>query len=91
MYHQQARQFIEKLIRIQKSMKKHEFVRHDYSAVSSSIAELEKYLKAFRYDDDDKMRGFWQRKENHIRTLLPGQNHPAFKSILNEFITLKDQ
>lgn len=91
MYYQQARQFIEKLISLQRGMKSQGFVRHDYGAVIQSIDELEKYLNTYRYDTDDKMRSFWQRKENHIRTLLPGQKHSAFKSILNEFITLKDQ
>ena len=91
MYYQQARQFIEKLIRLQRGMKKQGFVRHDYGAVSQSIGELEKYLKAYPYDSDDKMRSFWQRKETYIRTLLPGQNHAAYQSIINEFITLKNQ
>jgi hypothetical protein len=89
MYAQEARQFITKLINMQKGMKKQGFIRHDYSAVSQSITELEKYLKAFKYDSDEKMRGFWNRKENHIRNLIPGQNHPAFKTIINEFIALK--
>lgn len=91
MYYQQARQFIEKLIRLQRGMKSQGFVRHDYGAVSQSIGELEKYLKTYRYDSDDKMRSFWQRKEEHIRILLPGQNHPGYQNIIDEFITLKNQ
>ena len=91
MYATQAREFIIKLIKLQKGMKRKGFVRHDYGAVSQSIDELERYLKAYRYETDEKMRGFWLRKENHIRNLLPGQDYPGFKTIMQEFIELKDR
>ena len=91
MYYQDARKFIEKLIKLQKGMKKRNMVRHDYGAVSQSIDELQRYLKFYKYDTDEKMRVFWENKLQLIRNLLPGQNYRGYQKIMNEYIEIKNQ
>lgn len=91
MFYVQSRQFIEKLINLQRGMSRKGFIRHDYNDVIKSICELEKYLKIYRYDNDDKMRNFWKRKENYIITLLPGQNYPGYEKLMEQFLSLKNE
>jgi hypothetical protein len=47
------------------------------------------YLDYFRYDSEEKMRRFWDHNQQHIRTLLPGENHPSFTKLMNEYLELK--
>lgn len=90
-YASQARRFIRKLIQIQQVTESKGYVRKDQPAVRESRHHLKKYLDYYRYDTDEKMRSFWQRNEDHIRTLLPSDSHPAFDKLMEEFITLKNQ
>ena len=90
MYATQARVFIRKLIRMQQEMERKGLVRHDQPAVRHSREHMKLYLDYYRYDTDQKMRGFFARNIDYIRTLLPGDSHPGFKKLMDEFISLKD-
>lgn len=90
-YASQARKFIRKLIQIQQVVERRGYVRNDQPAVRQSREHLKRYLDYYRYDTDEKMRSFWDRNREHIRTLLPSESHPAYNSLLNEFITLENQ
>jgi hypothetical protein len=90
-YASQARKFIRKLIQIQQVVDRKGYVRNDQPAVRQSREHLKRYLDYYRYDTDEKMRGFWDRNREHIRTLLPSDTHPAYESLIHEFISLENQ
>lgn len=91
MYAQDARAYIEKLIRLQKKMNRKGFVRADYPALSASMQELMKYLKYYRYETDEQMAGFWRRHRNQISLLLPRPSHVGYKKLKEEFEQLNDR
>jgi hypothetical protein len=88
MYATQARLFIRKLIRLQQVIEDKGYRRADQPAIRQSRNQLKTYLDYFRYETDEKMRGFWQRNQNHIRTLLPSDSHPAFQKLMQEYLEL---
>lgn len=90
MYATRARLFIRKLIRLQQTIEEKGYQRNDQPAVRQSRKHLKTYLDYFKYDTDDKMRGFWQRNQEHIRTLLPSDSHPAFQKLMEEYIELQN-
>lgn len=89
MFANEARQFIEKLIRIQRVIERKGYKRIDQPAVSKAREHLSKQLEFYPYDTDEKMKGFWERNQPEIRTLIPSETHPAFRKLMTEFINLK--
>lgn len=90
MYHEEARNFIEKLIRLQKGIKSAGYVRKDFGAVSQSISELKRYLDYYKYDTDEKMKAFWKSKAQHIRNILPKPTYKGYEKIMGEFDKLQE-
>ena len=90
MYATQARMFIRKLIQMQQVVERKGYVRNDQPAVRQSREHLKKYLDYYRYNTDELMRGFWQRNQHHIRTLLPADTHPAFEKLMEQYIQLNN-
>lgn len=88
-YHQQARDYITRLINLQIHMPDR-YKRIDRTAVSKSILILENYLSAYTYDTDQKMRTFWAKHRYEIKILLPSRQHSAFEKLLIEFEHLDD-
>jgi len=91
MYAKEARRFIEKLINMQKVIEQKGYQRTDQAAVRQSREKLKNQLDFYAYKTDEQMRGFFDRNQDHIKTLIPGESHPAFTKLMNEFITLKNQ
>jgi len=91
MYADEARKFIEKLISMQKKIEEKGYRRIDQATVQQSSSKLKKQLDFYPYKTDEQMRGFFNRYQEHIRTLIPTETHPAFTKLMNEFITLKNQ
>lgn len=90
MYHEEARQFIKKLIRLQRTIKEMGYVRRDFGAVNQSMAELNKYLDYYKYDTDEKMKAFWNSKQAHISNLLPRPTYKGYEKIMQEYINLNN-
>lgn len=90
-YYQRARAYIEKLIRIQAHLEKKNYLRTDQCQVKAAIAHLRKYLNYYRYDSDEKMRGFFARNQQQIRTLIPHRNYPGYQKLMTEFSDLQNQ
>jgi hypothetical protein len=91
MYAAEARKFIEKLIQMQKVIEQKGYQRTDQAAVRQSRDKLKKQLDFFPYKTDEQMRGFFDRNQEAIKTLIPGESHPAFAKLMKEYITLKNQ
>jgi hypothetical protein len=89
MYAAQARNYIEKLIRLQQKIEEKGYRRIDQGTVVQARRLLKNQLEAYPYNTDDKMRGFWERHNDEIRVLIPAESHRCFKKLMNEFITLK--
>lgn len=87
----EARKYLEKLIRIQRTLKKKKFVRNDQPQVNEALTFIDNQLRHFSYASDDKMRGFINRHHDRIRTLIPNESYPGFKKLMNEFINLQNQ
>ena len=83
-FHQQARDYIHRLVNLQKFMPK-EYKRIDQVTVIQSMDTLEKYLDFYAYDTDHKMRTFWRKHRWRIKILLPRKEHSAFEKLLVEF------
>lgn len=91
MFAQEARLYIEKLIRLQNKIEEKGYQRINQVEVSQARSHLRKQLGFYRYETDEKMRGFWEYNRDEIRALIPGESHRCFKKLMNEFISLKNQ
>jgi len=91
MYAQEARQYITKLIRIQRTLDKKGYLRVDQPVVRQNINHLSKYLNYYRYETDEKMHGFFIRNRERIRLLIPNPTYPGYTKLLNEFYMLQNQ
>lgn len=87
----EARKYLEKLIRIRKKMIAKKLVGSDTPHIKASMNFIETQLSAYKYASDEKMRGFLERHHDEIRKLIPGENYPGFKKLMNEFINLQNQ
>lgn len=83
-YWQQARDFIEKLIRMQQRMLP-QYQRADSASVAAAILKLGGYLSYYPYNCDEKMARFWRKNRYEIRILLPTYRHPAHAKLLTEY------
>ena len=91
MFAQDARQYIEKLIRLQNKIEEKGYQRIDQLAVIQARKHLKNQLEFYPYSTNEKMRGFWEHNRNEIRALIPSDSHRCFKKLMNEFITLQNQ
>jgi len=91
MFAQEARQYIEKLIRLQKKIEEKGYRRNDQGAVIQARKHLKKQLEFYPYNTDEKMWRFWENNRDEIRALIPAESHRCFKKLMNEFITLQNQ
>lgn len=87
MFSQDAKRFIVKLIRIQRTLERKGFVRNDQPKVRESMIHLQKYLDYYRYTDD-QMKGFIARNRERIRILIPHRHYPGFKKLIEEYQNL---
>ena len=51
--------------------------------ISQCLAEVEKFMKAYKYDTDEKMAAFWVHHSSEIYALIPRKNTDA------ELVTLR--
>lgn len=91
MFAQDARQYIEKLIRLQKKIEEKGYQRVDQAAVIQARKHLKKQLEFYPYNTNEKMRGFWEHNRDQIRALIPSDSHRCFKKLMKEFINLQNQ
>lgn len=91
MYAADAKRYILKLISIQNKIEKKGYTRIDQAAVRQAREHLKKYLDYYKYDSDEKMRGFFERNHDRIKTLIPNESYPGFEKLMNEFINLQNQ
>ena len=91
MFAQEARIFIEKLIRLQKKIEEKGYRRQDQGIVIQARKHLKKQLEFFPYNTDDKMKGFWEQNRDEIRALIPAESHRCFQKLMNEFMNLQNQ
>ena len=91
MYATEAKQYIRKLIHIQQNIEKKGYVRVDQFAVIQAREHLDKYLSFYKFETDDKMKSFFERNKDRVRTLIPNESYPGFKKLINEFINLQNQ
>lgn len=91
MYAADAKKYILKLIHIQNVIEKKGYLRADQAAIRHAREHLTKYLNYYRFDTDDKMRSFFDRNRNEIKTLIPTPNHPGFKKLMEEFNNLQNK
>ncbi|MBV5313789.1 MAG: hypothetical protein JZU47_10870 [Prolixibacteraceae bacterium] len=90
MYAADAKRYILKLINIQNHIEKKGYRRIDQAAVRQAKEHLRKYLEYYKFDSDEKMRGFFERNHDKIKTLIPTESYPGFKKLMNEFINLQN-
>lgn len=91
MYADDAKRYILKLIHIQSKIEKKGYQRIDQASVRQAREHLSKYLNYYRYETDEKMRGFFKRNHDRIKALIPNESYPGFKKLMNEFINFQNQ
>lgn len=89
-YAHKARVFIGKLIQMQRTIEQEGYLRTDLQAIHQSASYLKRYLDYYRYNNDEQMRGFFNRNIERIRILLPRKTHQAYEALMEEFLGLKD-
>lgn len=88
MFYQSARDYINRLIHMQRHMLRYEYKRVDHATVVRSIDTLETLLSFYKYDTNEKMTRFWRKYRYQIRMLLPTARHPGYSKLLAEFESL---
>jgi 4-hydroxyphenylpyruvate dioxygenase-like putative hemolysin len=91
MFAQEAREYIEKLIRLQKKIEEKGYRYIDHAAVKQARTHLKKQLDFYPYETDEKMRRFWDNHRDEIRGLIPSESHRCYNKLMSEFITLQNQ
>jgi len=91
MFAQEARCYIEKLIRLQNKIEEKGYQRIDQATVIQARKHLKKQLEFYKYSTDELMQNFWEHNRNEIRALIPSESHRCFKKLMNEFINLQNQ
>lgn len=91
MFAQQARNFIEKLIHIQKQIARSGYMRSDQDTLAVCLNGIEKLLKYWTYSSSEKMAAFWINHRAEIRYLVPTAQYAGFKTLLAEFDELDKQ
>lgn len=91
MFATDAKRYIRKLINIQNKIENKGYQRVDQASVRQAKDKLLRYLNFYKYDSDEKMKGFFERNHDQIRTLIPNENYPGFQKLMNEFMNLQNQ
>jgi hypothetical protein len=91
MFFQEARAYIEKLIRLQAYLVSKGYARVDQPAVLEAKENLKKYLDYYHYDSDEKMRNFFESNHDRIKALIPGENYRGYQKLMQEFMKLQNQ
>ena len=107
MFAQEARKYIESLIRIQKRIREKGYERDDQQVVNECRRKIQPLIEGNRYRSNDRMARFWMNHREEIRYLVPTSNYKGFKALLyhfecldndsknysstNQFITLQNQ
>jgi hypothetical protein len=87
----EARKFLLKLVRIQKTQIKKGYLHQDQQRINEALNFISKQLQYFKYANDDKMRSFFDRHHDRIRALIPGESYPGFEKLMNEFMNFQNQ
>jgi hypothetical protein len=85
MFHEEARKFIEKVIRTRKSLIHSGKSKLSPAWAFSHINNIERYLNYYGYKKDVDFAMFWHRHRNAILELIPGGNSKLAGKFLSEF------
>jgi ribosomal 50S subunit-associated protein YjgA (DUF615 family) len=91
MFHEEARTFIKKVIRIREKLIENGESRMNPAIANRHISEIKRYLDYFGYRKDADMAMFWQRNMHRIMELIPGGDSNAGKGLMAEFNNLDSQ
>jgi hypothetical protein len=83
-YQSQVKDYVKKVIRIRKRLIADNKSRMSKVLALHHINHLEKYLKAYAYDKDYQMAGFWIRNRGRVMDLLPGSGSNSHTELVNE-------
>ena len=87
-FHSQAREYIEQLIRQRKFLIKSGRSQANPGFMNSCMDELDKYMKAYKYETDQQMSVFWVRHSDLIFAIIPGHKaggHEAALQLYHHF------
>ena len=87
-FHAQAREYIEQLIRQRRFLIKSGRSQANPGYMDSCLEELDKYMKAYKYDSDQQMSVFWVRHSDLIYAIIPGRKaggHDAAMQLFHHF------
>lgn len=85
MFAQDARRYIESLIRIQKHIRKQGYERDDQQVVNECRRRIQPLIEENKYRTNERMAGFWINHRAEIRYLVPTTTYKGFKCLLRRF------
>ena len=87
-FHASARDYIESLIRQRKYLVNAGKSHADQECINHAIYQLDKYMTAYKYDQDPDMEKFWLSRLDLIQHLIPGRNAGGHDASIGIFYAL---
>jgi hypothetical protein len=90
-FHATASAFIKSLIRQRRYLiaAGHSYVEPGF--INKCLEEVDKYMRAYTYDTDEKMSNFWVHHSDEIFALIPGRNSGSHKTTMKVYHQLNTQ
>lgn len=82
------RAFLLKIIKMRRHMLNNGLSQKNFCMCMRHIAKVEPWLKAYPHASNQNVQRFARRHMDSFLYILPGRNHPAHNSLLEQFQTL---
>ena len=90
-FHSTATDFINSLIRQRHYLINSGLSKPPLGYINENLQELEKYMKAYKYDSDSKMALFWIRHSDKIFSLIPGRRSGSHEAATKVYLELNSR
>lgn len=88
-YHVEAREFVDKLIRIERHlMRKYALANH--RGVVNALTQLKIGFDIYNTHSDEGMRKYWIRFREAIKYCIPGRSYSGYETLKKEFERLDE-
>ena len=90
-FHTTAKDYIKTLIAQRRYLIRTGKSKANAGFINDCLAELDKYMKAYQYDNDYKMATFYSNHSSEIYALIPGKNSGSHEPSIKVFFALLSQ
>lgn len=88
-YHVEAREFVDKLIRIEQHLIR-KYVLANHKGVVTALERLKTGFDIYNTHSDEGMRKYWIRFRESIKYCIPGRSYSGYETLKKEFERLDE-